>query len=57
MKEVSKKQNFLHGAALLAMATAIVKIIGAFYKIPLNMIIGEQGFGYLTPPIIFTRCC
>jgi len=46
MKEVSKKQNFLHGAALLAMATAIVKIIGAFYKIPLNMIIGEQGFGY-----------
>ena len=46
MKEVSKKQNFLHGAALLAMATAIVKIIGAFYKIPLKMIIGDQGFGY-----------
>jgi len=43
---MNKKQNFLHGAALLAMATAIVKIIGAFYKIPLNMIIGEQGFGY-----------
>ena len=42
----SKKQNFLQGAALLAMATAIVKIIGAFYKIPLNGIIGEQGFGY-----------
>jgi len=46
MKETSKKQNFLHGAALLAMATAIVKIIGAFYKIPLKMIIGDQGFGY-----------
>ena len=46
MKEVSKKQNFLQGAVLLAMATAIVKVIGAFYKIPLNMIIGEQGFGY-----------
>ena len=43
---MNKKQNFLQGAALLAMATAIVKIIGAFYKIPLNMIIGEQGFGY-----------
>ena len=41
-----KKQSFLHGAALLAGATAIVKIIGAFYKIPLNAIIGEQGFGY-----------
>ena len=42
----NKKQTFLHGAALLAMATAIVKIIGAFYKIPLKMIIGDQGFSY-----------
>ncbi len=41
-----KKQNFLQGTALLAMATAIVKVIGALYKIPLNAIIGEQGFGY-----------
>ena len=31
---------------MLAMATAIVKVIGALYKIPLNAIIGEQGFGY-----------
>ena len=46
MKEQSKKQTFLHGAALLAMATAVVKIIGAFYKIPLKMIIGDQGYGY-----------
>lgn len=28
------------------MATAIVKVIGALYKIPLNAIIGEQGFSY-----------
>ncbi len=41
-----KKQNFLQGTALLAMATAIVKVIGALYKIPLNAIIGTQGFGY-----------
>ena len=41
-----KKQNFLQGAALLAMATAVVKLIGAFYKIPLKMIIGDQGYGY-----------
>lgn len=41
-----KKQNFLQGTALLAMATAIVKVIGALYKIPLNAIIGAQGFGY-----------
>ena len=42
----SDGQNFLEGTALLAMATAIVKILGAVYKIPLNAIIGEQGFGY-----------
>ncbi len=41
-----KKQSFLHGTMLLAMSTAIVKLIGAFYSIPLNAIIGEQGFGY-----------
>jgi len=46
MSEAQKKQNFLQGTALLAMATAIVKVIGALYKIPLNAIIGEQGFGY-----------
>ena len=46
MSESTKKQSFLHGAALLALATAVVKLIGAFYKIPLKMIIGDQGYGY-----------
>ena len=46
MSESTKKQTFLHGAALLAIATACVKLIGAFYKIPLKMIIGDQGYGY-----------
>lgn len=46
MSNPSKKQSFLHGTALLAAATAIVKIIGALYKIPLKMIIGDEGFGY-----------
>ncbi len=46
MSSAEKKQNFLQGTALLAMATAIVKVIGALYKIPLNAIIGTQGFGY-----------
>ena len=41
-----KKQSFLHGAALLAMATAIVKVIGALYKLPLNAILGTKGFAY-----------
>lgn len=41
-----KKQSFLLGAALLAAATIIVKIIGALYKIPLGNVIGDAGFGY-----------
>ena len=35
MADSTKKQTFLHGAALLALATAVVKVIGALYKIPL----------------------
>ncbi|MBP3674694.1 MAG: polysaccharide biosynthesis protein [Oscillospiraceae bacterium] len=46
MSESPKKQSFLYGTAMLAAATAIVKVIGALYKIPLNAIIGKQGFGY-----------
>ena len=46
MSESSKKQTFLHGTALLAMSTAIVKLIGAFYSIPLKSVIGDQAFGY-----------
>ena len=46
MSDTKKQQNFLQGTAMLAMATAIVKVIGALYKIPLNAIIGEQGFSY-----------
>ena len=48
MSQPTKKQTFLHGAALLALATAVVKIIGALYKIPLKMVIGDQGYGYFT---------
>ncbi len=43
-----KKQTFLHGAALLAGATAIVKVVGALYKIPLQRVIGNAGFGYFS---------
>ena len=46
MSDTTKKQSFLHGTMLLAMATAIVKVIGALYKIPLNAIIGKDGFSY-----------
>jgi len=43
-----KKQTFLQGAAVLAAATAIVKIIGAIYSIPLKGIIGDEGFSYFS---------
>ena len=46
MSKPRKRQNFLEGTALLALATAIVKILGALYKLPMKVIIGDQGFGY-----------
>ena len=46
MAQSSKKQTFLHGAALLAIATAIVKVIGALYKLPLKAVIGDEGYSY-----------
>ncbi|MBO4419866.1 MAG: polysaccharide biosynthesis protein [Oscillospiraceae bacterium] len=44
--KTNQKQTFLGGAAVLALATAIVKLLGAFYKIPLKRLIGDEGFGY-----------
>ncbi len=46
MSQPVKKQTFLGGAAVLAAATIIVKLIGACYKIPLVRIIGTQGYNY-----------
>ena len=43
-----KQQSFLQGAAVLAAATIIVKIIGAIYKSPLKGIIGDEGYGYFS---------
>lgn len=48
MSQTPKKQNFLHGATLLAAATIIVKIIGAVYKIPLQAILGKIGYSYFS---------
>lgn len=41
-----KKQTFLQGTAVLALATVLVKLMGFLFKVPLNNIIGEDGFGY-----------
>lgn len=48
MKQANKKQSFLGGAFVLAIGTAIVKVIGLLFKVPLNRVIGEGGFGYFT---------
>ena len=48
MADTNKKQTFLHGAALLVIATAVVKLIGAFYKIPLRAIIDDEGYSYFS---------
>ena len=36
----------MQGTAVLAMATVLVKLMGFLFKVPLNNIIGEDGFGY-----------
>lgn len=43
-----KGQSMLNGALILVMATLIVKVIGAIYKIPLTALIGEVGRGYFS---------
>ncbi len=43
-----QRQSFLHGAAILALATALIKLIGACYKLPLGNIVGDAGYGYFT---------
>lgn len=48
MKQTNKKQSFLGGAFVLALGTAVVKVIGLLFKVPLNRVIGEGGFGYFT---------
>ena len=40
------KQSFLHGALILMVAIALVKIIGALFKIPLSWILTPVGNGY-----------
>ena len=41
----SKKQNFLHGAVILTAGLAVIKVLGAIYKIPIANILGKEGYG------------
>lgn len=38
-------QGFLHGALILTVGMAVVKLIGALFKIPLKYSVGEYGMG------------
>lgn len=40
-----KKQNFMHGAAILTVGVVIMKLLGAIYKVPLANILGDYGYG------------
>ena len=40
-----KKQSFLQGALVLVIANALIKVIGAIFKIPLDNLIGADGMG------------
>lgn len=46
MDNNSSKDSFLKGALILGLAGILVKIIGAFFRIPLGNLIGAEGMGY-----------
>ena len=41
-----KKQSFLKGAAVLSVATIVVKLVGLGFSIPLANVLGEQAMNY-----------
>ena len=44
-QHTEKKQNFMHGAAILTVGVIIMKVLGAIYKVPLGNILGDYGYG------------
>lgn len=42
----NKKQSFLEGAMILVIATGLVKVIGALFKIPLGVVLDTVAYGY-----------
>ncbi|MGI5888327.1 MAG: putative polysaccharide biosynthesis protein [Oscillospiraceae bacterium] len=47
-KRAARQQSLVEGGVILALASVIVKIIGAIYKIPLIAVIGTDGNGFYT---------
>lgn len=46
MEQNNKNNSFLKGALILGIAGVVVKILGAFFRIPLGNFIGAEGMGY-----------
>jgi hypothetical protein len=46
MSNKESRQTFLGGAAVLAGAVAIVKLVGALYRLPVNNILSAEGKAY-----------
>ncbi|MCQ2561085.1 MAG: polysaccharide biosynthesis protein [Clostridia bacterium] len=42
----SKNKSFIGGAVILGIAGIVIKVLGAFFRIPLTNIIGDDGMGY-----------
>ena len=40
----SRKQNYMHGAAILTVGVIIMKVLGFIYKVPLGNILGDEGY-------------
>jgi stage V sporulation protein B len=45
-----RRNNFLRGAIVLAIAGVIVKFLGAFFRIPLGNILGDEGMSFYQTP-------
>ena len=48
MPESRQDKTYLHGAVVLAIAVAVVRIIGAVFRIPLGRILGDTGMSTFT---------
>ena len=40
----TRKQNYMHGAAILTVGVIIMKVLGFIYKVPLGNILGDEGY-------------
>ena len=45
-KHTAKEQSFLQATVILGVATMLVKVLGAIFRIPLQRLIGDDGMGY-----------